>query len=167
VNKHNHIKSNLAFSTNKLKQSGFSLIEIMVAALVLSIGVLGVASLQIIGLKGNQHSYMKQQAMSVVQNLTERMRSNKEGVLLGHYLTTDNSNVNCGSIATNCSSSTSNCSSENIADADLHNLICGYKVGTGSRTSGLKIVSANDNNTFVDGKLSVVCTDSNFSSKVI
>ncbi len=159
MNKHTHIKSNLAFTYTRSRQSGFSLIEIMVAALVLSIGILGVVSLQVIGLKGTQHSYMKQQAMSVVQNLTERMRSNKIGVFLGHYQTTDNSNVDCAAVALNCSTSTANCSAENIAEVDLHNLVCGYKVGAGSRTNGIRNIAADDISTFIDGKLSVACSD--------
>ncbi len=140
------------------QQSGFSLIEIMVAALVLSIGILGVASLQIIGLKGTQQSYMKQQAMSVIQNLTERMRSNKEGVFAGNYVVPDSNLFDCTqSSLPDCSSASSDCSSVQIATADIHNLVCGYKTSTSSRTGGIRNISATDISTFSGGKLSVTC----------
>ena len=37
-------------------QSGFSLIEIMVAAVIHTIGILGVAGLQMVGMKGTHQS---------------------------------------------------------------------------------------------------------------
>lgn len=159
MNKHTSLKSNFNYSSKLKKQSGFNLIEILVAAVVLSIGILGVVGLQVVGLKGTQQSYMKQQAMSVVQNLTERMRSNKSGVFLGHYVADSNS-FNCavGSIP-NCSDATSNCSALDIADADKHNLICGYKVGAASRTGGVRNIDADGINTFTDGELSIACAD--------
>jgi len=52
-----------------IKQSGFSLIEIMVAALILSIGILGLVGLQVIGLKGTQQSSMKWQTVVMLQTL--------------------------------------------------------------------------------------------------
>lgn len=162
MNKLLNIKSCKSSSVAYTKQSGFSLIEVMVAALVLSIGILGVASLQIIGLKGTQQSYMKQQAMSVVQSLIERMRSNKQGVLDGNYLLTTNENevFDCSAVSvSNCSTETSNCDSEAIAKADLHNLVCGYKTATSSRTGGIKNIDADDIGTFLDGKLTISCTN--------
>ena len=157
MNINNYTKSDFARLRKHPKQSGFSLIEIMVAALVLSIGVLRVVGLQLIGLKGTQHSSMKQQAMSVVQNLTERMRSNYEGVLSGNYVI-DSESFDCGAGALpNCS--TSNCNSEQLATADLHNLVCGYRSGAGSRTGGIRTLSADDIATFIDGKLNVSCAD--------
>lgn len=160
MNKHTHTKSNSAFSTSHPKQSGFSLIEIMIAALILSIGILGVVGLQVLGLKGTQQSYMKQQAMSVVQNLTERMRSNKEGVFTGKYVLLDSEDFNCGDAVPSCSDATSNCSANDIATADTHNLVCGYKSGSDSRTGGVRNIASEDNSTFLGGKLSITCPDS-------
>ena len=160
MNKHTHKKSNLAFSTSYSKQSGFSLIEIMVAALILSIGILGVVGLQVIGLKGTQQSYMKHQAMSVVQNLTERMRSNKVGVFTGEYALPNSDSFNCGAAAIpNCSNASSVCSAEDIATADIHNLVCGYKNGTASRTGGIRNLASDDISTFLGGKLAIACSD--------
>ena len=155
----NKILNTKSFNSSHTKQSGFSLIEIMVAALVLSIGVLGVVGLQVIGLKGTQHSYMKQQAMSVVQNLTERMRSNREGVFAGNYEIPNSDAFDCGNgNLPVCSNANSNCNSADLARSDLHNLVCGYQSGGGSRTSGVRTIAADDIATFVGGKLTVACT---------
>lgn len=149
-----YIKNKRSRIQGKSKQTGFSLIEIMVSALILSVGVLGVASLQVVGLKGTQQSYTKQQAMSVVQNLTERMRSNKEGVLEGHY--------ELGTAVGFCTTAnppdcTNNCSAEGMADADLHNLVCGYQSDGGARTGAIVNLDATDISTFVGGDLSIAC----------
>ncbi len=141
---------------NANKQSGFSLIEVMIAALILSIGILGVAGLQIVGMRGTQHSYMKQQAMSLVHSLTERMHSNKAGVISGDYLF-NSSGFDCSATPPVCSGSASNCSTAEIAQLDKLNLICGYKSGSGNRTGGVKITSATDIATFAGGQLNVTC----------
>jgi type IV pilus assembly protein PilV len=138
------------------KQTGFSLIEIMVAALVLSVGILGVAGLQMTAMKGTQHSYMKQQAMGVIHSLTERMHSNKTGVISGDYLL-DSETFNCTQTAPVCSGLTSNCTPAQIALLDQHNLVCGYKAGVGRSTGGVKISSKNDIATFLGGELTVTC----------
>lgn len=142
------------------KQSGFSLIEVMVATLVLSVGILGVAGLQIVALKSVNQSFMKQQAMSVIQNLTERMRSNRQGVFAGNYVLTDSDSFDC-SVASkpDCSTATTNCPSNDLATADLHNLVCGYKTANSLRTGGIRNIGANDISTFLGGKLSVSCTN--------
>ena len=140
---------------NTQKQSGFSLIEVMIAALILSIGILGVAGLQIIGMKGTHQSYMKQQAMTIVQSLTERMHANKEGVIAGNYVAS-NASVNCADLPV-CNTATSSCSVADIAKVDLHNVMCGYKAGLAPSTGGIKASAASDIVAFVNGKLDITC----------
>ncbi len=140
-------------SSIKSVQSGFSLIEIMIAAVILSIGILGVVSLQVISMKGTHQSYMKHQAMSVVQNLTERMRSNTAGLVAGNY-EQDSNAFACG-VPPACNTSASNCSALDIATLDLHNVFCGY--GTTARTGGIKVASADDKVILASGSVNIVC----------
>ncbi|MEB8433832.1 type IV pilus modification protein PilV [Cocleimonas sp. KMM 6892] len=143
-------------NSNASKQSGFSLIEVMIAALILSIGILGVAGLQIVGMKGTQHSYMKQQAANIVYTLTERMRANRQGVIGGFYLVDNANPVDCSGAAPGCNSSTANCSAANIAAFDLHNVVCGYQATTAShKTGGVKASTANDIVVLSDGDVAV------------
>ena len=154
MNKHIQIKSTIALSKTHSKQSGFSLIEVMVAALLLSIGILGVAGLQIIGMKGTQQSHMKQQASAVLHSLTERMHSNKLGVLAANYVddseTYDCSNKPVCGVGVNCTPA-------DIASLDKHNIFCGFKAGSGPNTSGIKYQAANDVVSLVDGQILISC----------
>jgi type IV pilus assembly protein PilV len=110
--------------SKKSVQSGFSLIEVMIAALILSVGILGLAGLQLISMKGTQESYMKQQAMSVIQSITERMRSNIKGVTDSSYNHVNSATYCASPPATTCNASGSNCNPATIALNDKYNVIC-------------------------------------------
>ncbi len=58
------------------RQSGFTLIEVLVSVLILSIGLIGVAGLQAVSLKNNQSAFMRSQASALAYDLADRMRSN-------------------------------------------------------------------------------------------
>lgn len=140
----------------KNHQLGYNLLEVMVAALILSTAILGIASLQMIGMKGTQQSLMKQQAMGVVQNMIERMRSNPAGVTALNYEINSNG-FNCSQPVPNCAAS--NCTPAQIALVDTLNIVCGMHVGAGPNTGGVKVTNANDNPILVDGTLDVVCVN--------
>ncbi|NPU91953.1 MAG: type IV pilus modification protein PilV [Gammaproteobacteria bacterium] len=53
-----------------------SLIEVLVALLVLGIGVMGYAALQLNAVKITEDTYSRSQAMAIAQDLIERMRAN-------------------------------------------------------------------------------------------
>lgn len=57
-------------------QSGMSLIEVMVAIVILSIGALGVAGLQARALKGNESSLQRTQAVIAANSLIDAMHAN-------------------------------------------------------------------------------------------
>jgi type IV pilus assembly protein PilV len=58
------------------RQSGFSLIEILIAIVIASIGLLGLASMQATGLKNNQSAYQRSQATVLAYDYADRMRAN-------------------------------------------------------------------------------------------
>src|SRR5262249_56408603 len=55
---------------------GFTLIEALVALLVLSIGLLGVAALQLTSLRSNPSSSFRSQATLLAYDVVDRMRAN-------------------------------------------------------------------------------------------
>jgi type IV pilus assembly protein PilV len=55
------------------RQSGMTLLEIMVTVVILSLGLLGLASLQMTGLKNNRNAYYNAVAGQAVQDITERL----------------------------------------------------------------------------------------------
>lgn len=64
----------------KHKQKGFSLIEALVAFLILSVGMLGIASLQTMSLKSGHTAAMRTVAVVKVEEILESMRSNPTAV---------------------------------------------------------------------------------------
>ena len=54
-------------------QKGFTLIEVMIAMLVLSIGILGVATMQVTAIKGNSFSIGLTEAATFAQNKVEEL----------------------------------------------------------------------------------------------
>lgn len=55
---------------------GFSLIEVLVAIVVLSIGLLGLAALQVSGLRVGQSSFYRAQAAQFATDMADRLRAN-------------------------------------------------------------------------------------------
>lgn len=69
----------------RLRQRGFTLTEILVAVVVLSIGLLGLASLQANSLKFNHSAYLRSQATHLAYSITDQMRANRSATLNGSY----------------------------------------------------------------------------------
>lgn len=66
-------------------QAGSSLIEVLVSLLVLSFGMLGLAGVQGVSLRGNQAAYYRTMATTQSADMVERMRANIVGVADGAY----------------------------------------------------------------------------------
>ncbi|NHZ42941.1 type IV pilus modification protein PilV [Massilia aquatica] len=59
------------------RQQGFSLIEILITMLVMSVGLLGIAGIILTNLKNNQSSQARGQATMLVNDIVDRMRANR------------------------------------------------------------------------------------------
>ncbi|MGR8918547.1 MAG: type IV pilus modification protein PilV [Gammaproteobacteria bacterium] len=64
---------------------GFTLIEVLVALLVLALGILGLAALHATSMRGGSSSHLRSQAVLVASDLMDRMRSNRSQALAGAY----------------------------------------------------------------------------------
>lgn len=60
------------------KQLGFSLIELLIALLILAVGLLGMASLMMTSMKSNQSAAQRSQASWLAYDIVERMRLNSD-----------------------------------------------------------------------------------------
>jgi len=88
----------------RTKQSGFTLIEAMVAVMILSVGMIGLAYLQATGMRLNTTSYTRTQAAVLAGDLMDRMRSH--GIVaastIQDYQITDNTDTSqCNPLASN------------------------------------------------------------------
>jgi type IV pilus assembly protein PilV len=77
--------SKRAFRIAFPKSSGMTLVEILIALLILSIGLLGLASLQTLSLKFNTSAYYRTQATQLAYDFADRMRANRQAALDGDY----------------------------------------------------------------------------------
>ena len=94
---------------------GFSLIEVLVSVVVLGVGLLGLAALQVFSSQANQSANFRTQATALAYDMLDRMRVNRNAVLRGAYYT------GFGAPAANCGAGTV---SEAIADRDLRQWKC-------------------------------------------
>jgi len=92
------------------KNTGFTLIEVLIAMLVLAVGLLGLAGLQATSLKNNQSAYNRSQATQLAYDLADRMRANVAGKTT--YTTGT-------ATATSACLTTTGCTKEAMAENDL------------------------------------------------
>src|SRR5262245_38011417 len=70
---------------SRYRARGFTLIEALVALVVLSIGLLGIASLQLTSLRYNQNASLRSQATLLAYDIIDRMRANSQAAANGNY----------------------------------------------------------------------------------
>jgi len=98
-------------------QSGVGLIEVLLAVVVLSLGFLAAAKMQIAGMRSSQNAYFLSQANFMVRDMTDRMRANTTGVLAGHYKDLVTAS---GTVEQECVTNATQCTPEQLALADRH-----------------------------------------------
>jgi type IV pilus assembly protein PilV len=64
---------------------GFSMIEVLIALIVTSIGLLGLAALQAASLKVNHGAYLRSRAVELSHDMADRMRANRFAAVSGNY----------------------------------------------------------------------------------
>jgi len=94
------------------RETGFSLIEAMVALMIISIGLLGLALLQVKSLKFNTDAYLRTQSTLLANDILERIRANPAG----DYTQA----VDITGTKQDCSTG---CTAANLAKADLYEWI--------------------------------------------
>jgi type IV pilus assembly protein PilV len=95
------------------RQRGFTLLEILVAIVVLSIGLLGLAGLQVVSLNNNQIAYYRAIASQQAYDMADRIRANLVGVRAGNY-----NNLAAGLPGTNPDCLSANCTAANMTISD-------------------------------------------------
>ncbi len=146
--------------------SGFTLIEVLVTIVVVSIGLLGLAGLQISGLRANVSSEARSKATLLANNIIERMRANPLGIQ-NPVAAADNQYANITTAAQNCNTPPNPfCSNSSLGPAatcttpaqmaafDTWVWACGLPPAGGAVRGGVK-------NSLNSGTGSVTCNDNN------
>lgn len=68
-----------------VRQKGVSLIEVMIAVLIFSIGMIGLAGLLVMATRANHGAYLRTQVTYLAHNMADRMSANPIGVWKGSY----------------------------------------------------------------------------------
>lgn len=72
-------------SPSASRQRGFSLLEVLISVVVLSIGLLGMAALQINAMKNSQSSFQRSQAVMLSYYMLDAMRANRADAVAENY----------------------------------------------------------------------------------
>lgn len=109
--------------------AGATLIEAMVALVIMSIGMLGLAGLQMTGLNDNADAERRTQGTIIVNDLIERMRANTTAVTAGTYAGINFATIDCTAApATYCAARGVNpavdCTSDQVASFDAYVALC-------------------------------------------
>lgn len=95
---------------------GFTLVEVLIALVVLAIGLLGMASLMMNSLQSSQGAYLRSQASLLTYDIVERMRANHgQAISSDAYTLAENTGTTSDP---GCKSS--GCSPSAQAQLDLH-----------------------------------------------
>lgn len=110
---------------------GFTLVEVLVALLVLGVGVLGFAGLQLQALKVTGEAYARDQASNLAVDLVERIRINKDELADDEYLNPNSWAVpaDCAVLpvpfcATSDGAAAVRCDSRQMAAFDAFDVMC-------------------------------------------
>lgn len=76
---------NRSRTTGFSRSGGTSLLEVMIALVVLTTGFIGLAGLQSIALTNNHSAYLRSQAVIQAHDMSDRMYANVIGVQAGNY----------------------------------------------------------------------------------
>ena len=86
--------------TKMRSTEGFTLLEVLIALLIFSLGLLGVAGLMVLSVRTNHSAYLRTQASFLAQSMADRIRTNI-GWTTGYNGTYDSSTVGAGTCSGN------------------------------------------------------------------
>ncbi len=67
-------------ASTRMRQHGFTMLEVLISIVVLSIGLLGIAGMQATSMSNNHLAYVKTQAAILATDLADRIRANPDGL---------------------------------------------------------------------------------------
>lgn len=99
------------------RRNGFTLVEVLVTLLVLSIGLLGIEKLLLVSSRANDSAYLRTQATALAYSILDSMRANRQSAVSGGYSVTSSTTLTDPGVT--CSTAGSPCDSATIAQYDL------------------------------------------------
>ncbi len=111
-------------------QNGVGVVEVLVALVVVSLGVLGMASLQLTGMQQSTGAYNRAKALLYAETMATRMRTNRPAIdsFLFDGFNSDDLNCNAAPVPycqASVTGTAQSCTAAELAMFDLANVACG------------------------------------------
>lgn len=146
----------------KQKMAGLTMIEVLVTLIILSVGLLGMAGLQITGVRSANNSSYRTQATLLANDMAERMRANSAAVDNNVFMAVNSANIDCtakpdpycsdhsiSSVVT----AAQTCTTAEMAAYDISVWFCG-EYSNGVRRNGV-------DNILPEAAATITCVDTN------
>ena len=153
----------MSMNISRHYQHGTTLVEVLVAAIIIGIGLLGIASLQVRALQGSTNAEFRAKATDLAWALSDRIRANLPAD--NSYLANNNYNTDPENTITTCPTggavptcsvtpggsvvAEGTCSASDIAAEDIEEIFCGTDFGINDQLPG--------------GTLQLTCADSDIT----
>lgn len=147
----------------KNKINGLTMIEVLVTMSIMSIGLLGMAGLQLNGVRSINSSSFRTQASILANDIAERMRANPMAVDNNQFMNINSNAIDCSAVpATYCSEQytqagavlvAESCNTTQMAAYDINVWYCGVQ-SAGSRHSGVT-------DQLAEASMTIRCIDTN------
>lgn len=128
-------------------KSGMTLIEVLISLVILSLGMLGIASMLLLSNKANNSSYTKQQAVQCISDIFDRIRANYTAAINGNYTVNNISTLPTAPTPPSTLCNVSSCTPTQLAAYDiwhwLANDVGKLPSGSGSITTAVSGVAGN------------------------
>src|SRR5271168_1622162 len=112
------------------RTSGFTIVEVLVSLVILSIGLLGIAKLVLYSAHSNDSAYLRSQATQLAYEILDNMRANPTAVGLGSY----NTPLSAAASSPGYTCVNTTCAPANLALYDIY--IWKSRLAAGSPTFG-------------------------------
>lgn len=126
--------------TTRLHQRGFTIIELMVALFILSVGLLGLAALQAQAYRAESESYDRSRALMLIDNIVARIKNNRNALgCYGFTTTTADSTVGFGTATPPVCDGFGTIETRATADGDIatwHSALLGEQESLGATPIG-------------------------------
>ncbi len=142
------------------QQRGATLIEVLVSLLIMSLGLLGIAGMQVNAISYQKNSWSTHRVTEITNDISERIRSNITGATNGYYnyAVAYTTSYSATFTSNNCRTSGTNCSPAQIAADDIQDFVTkartilpgGSGLITGNKDQGFQVTVMFMDKEFVD-----------------
>lgn len=95
--------------TQNFRQRGFNLVEVLIALIIMSVGMLGIAGLYVQSLQAGRTSTFRHNAITLAGDVADRIRANPRALIAYENAGSDEG----------CVAGTKNCTPEEMANTDI------------------------------------------------